>query len=163
MGGLPRLGDLDWPHCGGRALHFLAQIDMGDLARLAPLTGLPTSGSLAFFADTVGWQTARVLHVPGDQMARPDTPQPNDIHPPSVPNTGGPSTPPRPATQTRPASCPAGRSSCAARPSPTTRERRSSGPNLPPRILRRRSPSVPRSCRIICRWGGSPSSARHCT
>ena len=47
MGGLPRLGDLDWPHRGGWALHFLAQIDMGDLARLAPLTGLPTSGRLA--------------------------------------------------------------------------------------------------------------------
>ncbi len=78
MGGLPRLGERDWPHRRGMALHFLAQIDLGDLARLAPISGLPTSGSLAFFADLTGWQQSHVLHVPGDQMALPESRQPTD-------------------------------------------------------------------------------------
>ena len=88
MGGLPRLGEFDWPHRRGMALHFLAQIDLGDLARHAPASGLPTSGSLAFFADLVGWQQWHVRHVPGDQMALPETPQPPDLPPPYVTESG---------------------------------------------------------------------------
>ncbi|MCJ2184892.1 DUF1963 domain-containing protein, partial [Novosphingobium sp. 1949] len=50
FGGLPRLGAAPWPSDEhGTPLPFLAQIDLADVAAIAPTASLPGTGSLAFF------------------------------------------------------------------------------------------------------------------
>lgn len=50
LGGLPRLGDAEWPRDGqGPPLPFVAQIDLAELAEVRPNDPLPRDGSLAFF------------------------------------------------------------------------------------------------------------------
>lgn len=51
LGGLPRLGGLDWPRDAksGKPLVFLAQVDLGEVADCVDKTPLPSTGALAFF------------------------------------------------------------------------------------------------------------------
>ena len=61
LGGAPRLGNVPWPRDkDGRPLHHAAQIDLADIAEKTRATGLPKTGSLAFF---IGRQGA-VVNVP---------------------------------------------------------------------------------------------------
>lgn len=63
FGGSPRLGDQTWPReaPARRPMHFVAQLDLADLAEQIGLTDLPASGSLAFF---IGREKGAVLYVP---------------------------------------------------------------------------------------------------
>ncbi len=71
LGGAPRLGATPWPRDdGGEPLHFVAQIDLADVAGAANGTPLPTEGSLAFFIGREG----AVIHVPGGQGTMPAEP-----------------------------------------------------------------------------------------
>lgn len=77
IGGLPHLAPgTDWPTTDRGPLSLVAQVSLAEAAALLPGSGLPTTGSLAFFYDAVG-QTAwgfdpadrgswRVLYVPDD-------------------------------------------------------------------------------------------------
>ena len=76
LGGRPVVPrGFEWPRRDERALGFLGQLDLAELARACALEWLPTAGSLAFFYDVVdspwgydlehagGW---RVEHVAGE-------------------------------------------------------------------------------------------------
>ncbi len=53
LGGLPTLGDIPWPRDDrGRAMHHLAQIDIGTVPDPLLPPGMPTTGALAFFMNT---------------------------------------------------------------------------------------------------------------
>lgn len=53
LGGLPRLGDAEWPRdVGGTPLPFAAQIDLAEIAAACPESPLPRQGALAFFLGT---------------------------------------------------------------------------------------------------------------
>lgn len=75
LGGLPKLGDLEWPcDADGTPLPFAAQIDMTELAATCPEMPLSWDGSLAFF-----FGTGAVVAVPaGDH---PFSPPPGDLPP----------------------------------------------------------------------------------
>lgn len=61
FGGAPKLGGAPWPRdTKGAPLHFVAQIDLAELAAVAGRTLLPRDGALAFFVGGPG----AVLHVP---------------------------------------------------------------------------------------------------
>ena len=64
IGGLPRLGDADWPKDeAGSPLPFVAQISMSDLASYCPESPLPEDGWLAFFLGDSGMPPElRVYH-----------------------------------------------------------------------------------------------------
>lgn len=66
FGGLPALGDRAWPlDPQGQPMTPLAQIDLTGLAEAVKVPGLPTGGSLAFFAalpETGKW-VGQVVHV----------------------------------------------------------------------------------------------------
>jgi len=50
LGGAPRLGAIGWPRSSkGTPLHFVAQLDLSDIAAVSGATSLPATGSLAFF------------------------------------------------------------------------------------------------------------------
>lgn len=74
LGGLPRLGGQAWPmsRIDGAPLPFAAQIDLADLAAARPDSGLPDSGSLAFFLGD-----GAVIYVPAapDGACHPRFPQ----------------------------------------------------------------------------------------
>ena len=71
LGGAPRLGSRAWPTGrDGTPLHFAAQIDLAELSDAAGPTGLPTTGSLAFFFGA----NAVVIHVPDGAGASPTLP-----------------------------------------------------------------------------------------
>ena len=54
LGGEPDLpADTEWPEGHDGPLSFVAQINLGDVTPLVPDEGLPTSGLLSFFYDTV--------------------------------------------------------------------------------------------------------------
>lgn len=71
LGGLPRLGDADWP-CDedGAPLPFVAQISLSDLASHCPESPLPETGSFALFLGDGG-----VVHV--DAGDHDPTPHPD--------------------------------------------------------------------------------------
>lgn len=63
IGGLPALESRPWPRGkAGQPLHFLAQVDLAEVAQHRPDSGLPHTGLLLFFAATFGHECA-VLHV----------------------------------------------------------------------------------------------------
>jgi hypothetical protein len=71
LGGAPRLGAQPWPRNrgNGRAMRFLAQIDLAEIAEKIGPTELPSSGALAFFADE-----GAVVYVPDARTAPPAKP-----------------------------------------------------------------------------------------
>lgn len=73
LGGCPKLGTTAWPRSAktGRPIHFLAQID---LAEVAEASGQSLGrGALAFFIDAHGMQAGQILHVPSPGV-RPTEP-----------------------------------------------------------------------------------------
>lgn len=87
MGGPADLpSDFEWPHFEGQPLHFLCQIDLGEVARLGPFDGLPETGWLAFFhghgheqpwgfaEDRGTWRVAYFDGRPGDLVRRASPP-----------------------------------------------------------------------------------------
>lgn len=76
FGGLPALGQQPWPlDGGGQPMTPLAQIDLTGLTERVKVPGLPTEGSLAFFAalpETGRW-SGHAVHVlqPGPPTAPP--------------------------------------------------------------------------------------------
>lgn len=71
FGGAPRLGGAAWPRTNaGQPMHFLAQIDLAEIAARAGETPLPKAGSLAFF---VGGEGA-VIFAPDHMNAPPAKP-----------------------------------------------------------------------------------------
>ena len=91
FGGLPRLGDREWPmgpapFRGGSPMHFVAQFDLAAVARLRPGNGLPERGSLAVFLGLpmfeAGWNDefhVTLLHV--EEEVAEVTPLPPYIRP----------------------------------------------------------------------------------
>jgi Domain of unknown function (DUF1963) len=80
LGGAPCLGDRSWPRDkDGQPLHFLAQVDLADVAAKIGATSLPTTGSLAFF---VG-DTNPVIYVPPSRE-RSRTEPPADMPEPAA-------------------------------------------------------------------------------
>lgn len=72
FGGAPRLGGAEWPRTKtGQPLHFVAQVDLAEIAAKTGKTPLPKQGSLAFF---VGGNGA-VIYAP-DHMNEPPTEPP---------------------------------------------------------------------------------------
>jgi hypothetical protein len=68
------LGGVPWPRSAdGLPLHHVAQIDLAEIAAKTRATGLPETGSLAFFIGPPG----AVLYVP-DHMSHEHTPPPED-------------------------------------------------------------------------------------
>ena len=83
LGGAPRIGGSNWPRSSkGTPLHFMAQIDLGQVAAMASNAALPSTGSLAFF---IGDECALVF-VPEGEAGAPVMP-PADT--PDLSNTGG--------------------------------------------------------------------------
>jgi hypothetical protein len=82
LGGWPDPLHADWPMCREGPMHFLAQIDLSQLAEAVPDSPLPHDGVLQFFADTAVFLdyeedcAVAVRHETGDapQGARPDLP-----------------------------------------------------------------------------------------
>ncbi|MCT2398836.1 DUF1963 domain-containing protein [Novosphingobium mangrovi (ex Huang et al. 2023)] len=71
LGGLPRLGDAEWPRdANGTPLPFAAQIDLTELAAACPESPLPWDGSLAFFLGT-----GAVVSVPAGEHDFSEPPQ----------------------------------------------------------------------------------------
>ncbi|PPD43689.1 MAG: hypothetical protein CTY15_09120 [Methylocystis sp.] len=71
LGGAPRLGAASWPRqASGEPMHFVAQLDLAEIAAKAPETPLPKHGALAFF---VGGEGA-TLFVPDHMSAPPAEP-----------------------------------------------------------------------------------------
>src|SRR5215831_7047912 len=65
LGGAPRLGGKPWPRGeGGRPLHFMAQIDLGEIAAAGGSAELPSYGALAFFIGADAPPAAKVMHIP---------------------------------------------------------------------------------------------------
>ncbi|WP_302477141.1 DUF1963 domain-containing protein [Ruegeria arenilitoris] len=64
IGGLPMLGEHPWPRTpAGVPLTFCAQIDLETVTALRPDTGLPQTGLLLFFCDTVQNQHGSVVYL----------------------------------------------------------------------------------------------------
>ncbi|MEJ2410530.1 MAG: DUF1963 domain-containing protein, partial [Novosphingobium sp.] len=75
LGGLPRLGEVEWPRdARGTPLPFAAQIDLAELAAACPESPLPRTGALAFFLGT-----GAVLYLPS--AALDFSPVPHDLPP----------------------------------------------------------------------------------
>lgn len=67
LGGLPTLGTTPWPRDDfGRAMHHLAQIDLGTVPDPLLPQGMPTSGAMAYFMTTAtdGPHHAKVVYLP---------------------------------------------------------------------------------------------------
>lgn len=82
LGGLPTLGDTPWPRdTDGRAMHHLAQIDLGTVPDPLLPKGMPTSGAMAFFMTTSadGPHRGKVIYLP--RIANTATDPPEDIAP----------------------------------------------------------------------------------
>ena len=73
LGGAPRLGGRPWPTDDQeRPLCFVAQLDLGEIARAGGPADLPSEGALAFF---VGWRRVVVIPLPpGDLGPAAKTP-----------------------------------------------------------------------------------------
>lgn len=75
LGGAPRLGAAAWPRGrSGAPMHFMAQIDLAEIAAAAPGAPLPKRGSLAFF---VGGEGA--VRFVSDHMSAPPMEPPADM------------------------------------------------------------------------------------
>ncbi len=82
LGGWPDPLPADWPACRAGPMHFLAQIDLAQLAQAVPDTPLPRDGALQLYADTgvfVDYEEecpVALRHFAGDTAsgARPDLP-----------------------------------------------------------------------------------------
>jgi hypothetical protein len=73
LGGAPQLGATPWPRGkSGEPLHFVAQIDLAEVAHATGEVPLPTMGSLAFFVGREG----AVIFVPEGQGKTPVYPPP---------------------------------------------------------------------------------------
>ena len=82
LGGLPTLGDTPWPWDEfGRAMHHLAQIDLGTVPDPLLPKGMPTSGALTFFLTTSsdGPHRAKVVYLP--EIGNTATEPPSDLVP----------------------------------------------------------------------------------
>ncbi|MEO9821124.1 MAG: DUF1963 domain-containing protein [Paracoccaceae bacterium] len=92
MGGLPALGDVQWPHdAAGQAMHHVMQIDLSDAGPFLNVQGLPIQGSIAVFValgeDSKKFETkVRYVKEPQGETARPETLNPIGNH-----SFGGPS------------------------------------------------------------------------
>ena len=78
LGGKPRLGGRSWPRTSlERPMYFLAQVDLGEIARRAGPSVLPGDGALALFigAGPQEWEGC-VIHV-GELDAEPTDPPPD--------------------------------------------------------------------------------------
>jgi Domain of unknown function (DUF1963) len=65
LGGAPRLGGKPWPRdAGGRPLHFMAQVDLGEIAAAGGVSELPADGALAFFIGAAAPHEGKVIHIP---------------------------------------------------------------------------------------------------
>lgn len=82
LGGLPTLGDTPWPRDEtGRAMHHLAQVDLGTIPDPMLPKGMPTTGAMAFFATTSsdGPMRGKVVYLP--QIGNTATDPPEDLVP----------------------------------------------------------------------------------
>ena len=75
LGGLPSLGSIAWPSDStGAPMHHLVQIDLSDAGPKAGVKGLPSKGSLAFFASLGEWPfetEVRFVETPGTPTPAP--------------------------------------------------------------------------------------------
>jgi uncharacterized protein YwqG len=79
LGGAPRLGGKPWPRGeGGRPLHFMAQVDLREIAAAGGSSELPSDGALAFFIGADAPHAAKVIHIPPGSDASV-TPPPDDL------------------------------------------------------------------------------------
>jgi uncharacterized protein DUF1963 len=92
LGGAPDVPPgFAWPVWNGRALAFLGQVDLADVAAVEPATGLPPEGLLLFFFDLderpsglapAHRGSCRVVHVAGPAEAlEPDESRPPALRP----------------------------------------------------------------------------------
>ncbi|MEZ5993549.1 MAG: YwqG family protein [Planctomycetota bacterium] len=98
FGGNPDLPvGVEWPslsaELGGKPLSFIAQLDLAEIAAVAPSLPVPKTGHLSFFYDADGWlgnasaddtSTWRVLHLPqGANLRRikDEVERENGLHP----------------------------------------------------------------------------------
>lgn len=82
LGGLPTLADTPWPRDeAGRAMHHLAQIDLGTIPDPMLPKGMPTTGAMAFFLTTTGDGPYRgkVIYLP--RIGNMATEPPEDLAP----------------------------------------------------------------------------------
>lgn len=82
LGGLPTLGDFPWPRDEtGRAMHHLAQVDLGTVPDPMLPKGMPTTGAMAFFLTTSsdGPFRGKVVYLP--QIGNTATDPPDDLVP----------------------------------------------------------------------------------
>jgi uncharacterized protein YwqG len=82
LGGLPTLSALPWPRdAKGRAMHHLAQIDLGTIPDPLLPKGMPNVGALAFFMTTSGKKLdqGKVIYLP--LIANSATEPPEDLSP----------------------------------------------------------------------------------
>src|SRR5215471_13365216 len=87
LGGAPRLGGAPWPRGeDGRLLHFMAQVDLVEIAAAGGSSELPPDGALAFFIGAGSPHEAKVIHIPpgGDPSV---TPPPDEL--PDFEDIGG--------------------------------------------------------------------------
>ncbi|WP_424362661.1 DUF1963 domain-containing protein [Methylocystis parvus] len=72
FGGAPRLGGAQWPRTEtGEPMHFLAQIDLAEIAEKAGDAPLPKEGSLAFFVGGKGAVICAPHHMSGPPTQPP--------------------------------------------------------------------------------------------
>ena len=96
FGGKPGLGRHAWPRsAGSQPMHFVAQIDLAELARATGPSVLPQTGSLAFFiGHNEKGMAAGVIHVLESDGSATEPPPGT----PAVEEVGGDIFPPDPAT-----------------------------------------------------------------
>jgi hypothetical protein len=79
LGGAPRLGGEPWPRGDdGSPLHFMAQVDLGEIAAAGGSSELPSDGALAFFIGAGAPHEAKVIHIPPGRDSSV-TPPPDDL------------------------------------------------------------------------------------
>jgi hypothetical protein len=79
LGGAPRLGGKPWPRGeGGHPLHFMAQVDLGEIAAAGGSSELPSDGALAFFIGADAPHEGKVIHIPSGSDPSV-TPPPDDL------------------------------------------------------------------------------------
>jgi hypothetical protein len=76
LGGAPRLGKKPWPRDkDGRSLHFMAQVDLAEIAAAGGSSELPSNGGLAFFIGAGAPHECKVIHIPpGSDSSVTETP-----------------------------------------------------------------------------------------
>ena len=82
LGGLPTLGETPWPRDDlGRAMHHLAQIDLGTIPDPLLPEGMPKTGAMAFFMTTAtnAPRSGKVVYLP--EIGNVATEPPRDLVP----------------------------------------------------------------------------------